>query len=184
MKLLAIDYGEKRMGFALGDKLTKTAVPLDQMNRKSPADDIRTIGQIVNEFEVNTIIIGYPLNMDGTKNDITKKVENFAQSLKKKLKIEIKLVDERLSSFEAEEMLKTVKKKYQDRKKIYSISSKNLQLIEEARSVGASAKFTGSGGAIVGTYKDEKMFSTLKKRLRKLKVKTIKPQIATAQGRA
>ncbi len=58
-----------------------------------------------------------------------------------------------------------------------------MQLIEEARSVGASAKFTGSGGAIVGTYKDERMLSTLKKRLRKLKVKTIKPQIAIAKGR-
>ena len=70
------------------------------------------------------------------------------------------------------------------RKKIYPISAKNLQLVEEARSVGVSAKFTGSGGAIVGIYNDEKMFSTLKKRLRKIKVKTIKPQIAIAKGRA
>jgi glucuronokinase len=69
------------------------------------------------------------------------------------------------------------------RKKIYQISPRNLQLIEEARSVGASAKFTGSGGAIVGTYNDEKMFSTLKKQLNGLKVKTIKPQIAVAKGR-
>jgi putative Holliday junction resolvase len=117
MQILAIDYGEKRMGFALGDKQTKTAVPLSQMICKNPADDIRTIMQIVDEFDVNTIIIGYPLNMNGTKNDITKKVENFAQNLKKKMKIEIKLVDERLSSFEAEEILKPIKKKYQNRKK-------------------------------------------------------------------
>jgi putative Holliday junction resolvase len=117
MRILAIDYGEKRMGFALGDDLTKIAVPLDQYIRSKSADDIRAITQIVDEYEVNTIIIGYPLNMDGTKNDITTKVENFAQKLKKKIKIEIKLVDERLSSFEAEEMLKTIKKKYLDRKK-------------------------------------------------------------------
>jgi glucuronokinase len=65
------------------------------------------------------------------------------------------------------------------RKKIYKISSENIEMVQEARSVGASAKFTGSGGAIVGTYKDERMFNALKKRLSKLRVKTIKPRIVT-----
>jgi len=64
------------------------------------------------------------------------------------------------------------------RAKIYSITPENVQMVEEARSIGASAKFTGSGGAIVGTYKDEKIFKTLKKRLSALKVKVIKPAIA------
>jgi len=117
MNILAIDYGEKRIGFALGNKLTKTVVPIDQINRKNYHSDMAIINQIVEEYEVNTIIIGYPLNMDGTQNEITKKVENFAKILKKKLNIKIKFVDERLSSFEAEEMLKTIKPKYQDRKK-------------------------------------------------------------------
>lgn len=124
IKILAIDYGEKRMGFALGDKSSNTAVVLSQINRKNSASDIKAIHRMVNEFDVNTIIIGYPLNMDGTKNDMTKKVENFAKILKRDLKITIKLVDERLSSFEAEEMIKTIKPKYQDRKKsIDSISA-------------------------------------------------------------
>jgi len=64
------------------------------------------------------------------------------------------------------------------RRKIYNITPENIQMVEEARSIGASAKFTGSGGAIVGTYKDEKIFKTLKKRLSALKVKVIKPAIA------
>jgi glucuronokinase len=64
------------------------------------------------------------------------------------------------------------------RRKIYTISPENLQMVEEARLVGASATFTGSGGAIVGTYKDEKMFAALKSRLGKLKIKVIKPVIA------
>ncbi len=85
---------------------------------------------------------------------------------------------------EKEKIANLLNSNFDRRKKIYSISSRNLQLVEEARSVGASAKFTGSGGAIVGTYKDEKMFSALKKRLHKLKVKTIKPKIAFAQGGA
>ena len=67
------------------------------------------------------------------------------------------------------------------RRKIYNITPENIQMVEEARSVGASAKFTGSGGAIVGTYKDERVFKTLKKRLSASKVKVIKPVIALPQ---
>jgi glucuronokinase len=84
---------------------------------------------------------------------------------------------------EKEKIAKLLNSNFDRRKKIYSISSRNLQLVEEARSVGASAKFTGSGGAIVGTYKDQRMFNALKKRLHKLNVKIIKPQIAFAQDR-
>jgi len=62
--------------------------------------------------------------------------------------------------------------------KIYSISPENLQMVEEACLEGASAKFTGSGGAIVGTYKDEEMFKALKNRLGESKIKVIKPVFA------
>ena len=64
------------------------------------------------------------------------------------------------------------------RRKICTISPENLQMVGEARSVGASAKFTGSGGAIVGTYRDAAMFRTLKAHLAKLKIKVIRPVIA------
>jgi len=63
------------------------------------------------------------------------------------------------------------------RRKIYRISAENLNMVDTARSTGASAKFTGSGGAIVGTYTDRKMFNELKKKLRKLHIKIIKPKI-------
>jgi len=61
--------------------------------------------------------------------------------------------------------------------KIYRISEENILMVETARSTGASAKFTGSGGAIVGTYENDRMFDQLKKKLRKLKIKVIKPRI-------
>jgi glucuronokinase len=66
------------------------------------------------------------------------------------------------------------------RRKLYRISAANLEMVEAARSVGASAKFTGSGGAITGVYKDEAMFKRLRKRLRELDVRVIKPRIAEA----
>ncbi len=70
------------------------------------------------------------------------------------------------------------------RRKIYSISKQNLNMVDTARSTGASAKFTGSGGAIVGTFKDQNMFSELKKKLRKLRITTIKPKIVPTERKA
>ncbi len=67
------------------------------------------------------------------------------------------------------------------RSRIYQISSSNVEMIETARSCGCSAKFTGSGGAIVGTYKDEKMFTALKKKMKPLGVKVIKPRIVAPE---
>lgn len=70
------------------------------------------------------------------------------------------------------------------RRKIYRLSAENIQMVETARSTGASAKFTGSGGAIMGTYKNEQMFSQLRKKLRKLKTMVIKPKIVNSKGKA
>ena len=63
------------------------------------------------------------------------------------------------------------------RRKLYRISDDNIEMVETARSAGASAKFTGSGGAIVGTYDDQKIFKELKKKLLRIKVNVIKPVI-------
>lgn len=69
------------------------------------------------------------------------------------------------------------------RRQIYRISDDNLRMVQEARATGASAKFTGSGGAIVGTYTDERMFAELRKRLGRLNIKVIKPKIPDPQAR-
>lgn len=70
------------------------------------------------------------------------------------------------------------------RRKIYHLSEENIRMVEAARSTGASAKFTGSGGAIVGTYENKQMFDQLKKKLRKLKIKVIKPRITSSTRKA
>lgn len=68
------------------------------------------------------------------------------------------------------------------RRKLSPLSPGNLQMVETARSVGASAKFPGSGGAIVGTYADDAMFETLKKEMNKLNIAVIRPDIVTGPG--
>ncbi|MGE5295812.1 MAG: GHMP kinase, partial [Solirubrobacterales bacterium] len=73
---------------------------------------------------------------------------------------------------------------FDKRCEIYKISEGNIQMVEAARSVGASANFTGSGGAIVGTYADERMFVNLRRTLQKLNIQVIKPKIVPGVGAA
>ncbi len=84
---------------------------------------------------------------------------------------------EALESGKPEQLGRILDLNFNKRRSIYRISDDNLAMIETARSLGASAKFTGSGGAIVGTYSDAKMFNELKKGLGKLGVKVIKPRL-------
>ena len=78
-------------------------------------------------------------------------------------------------------MSQLVDANFDKRRSIYQISDENIQMVQTARGAGASAKFTGSGGAIVGTYPDESVFKQLKKELGKLQIKVIKPKIVTSK---
>ena len=106
MKILAIDYGKKRMGFAVGSLALKVSTPLDHLNRKDIRADLLYIKDLIENHDIGRIVIGLPLNMDGTKGKIVREVENFYKFLKKRIKIGIEMIDERLTSFEAEEILK------------------------------------------------------------------------------
>ncbi len=73
---------------------------------------------------------------------------------------------------------------FDKRRQIYRISSDNIRMVETARSTGASATFTGSGGAIVGTYEDERMFTELRHKLGRLNITVLKPRIVAGTGNA
>ena len=73
---------------------------------------------------------------------------------------------------------------FDKRRQIYRIANENIRMVEAARSTGASATFTGSGGAIVGTYEDEQMFIDLRKALHKLNINVIKPRIVSSKENA
>lgn len=118
MKILAIDYGKKRLGFALGDTLINSATPLRQIDRKNLTQDIDYIKELIDEYDVQKIVTGYPLNMDGTQSKITAEVEKFSAALQKKIAVPVDFIDERLTSFEAEELLKDYKPDFRKRKKI------------------------------------------------------------------
>ncbi len=125
-RILAIDYGEKRIGIAISDPLKIFAIPLTTiLNNKNFWNEFI---KIFEKYNIVEIILGYPLKEDGTKSSITLKVEEFENKLKNKIKLPIKLVDERYSSSIAtEQIIESVKSKKKRRDK--SLIDKNAAAV-------------------------------------------------------
>ena len=109
MQIVAFDFGTKKIGIAVGQTQTMTSSPLDivfSKNNKINWDGIMTI---LEEWKPGLILVGKPLNMDGTDSDIMQKVDIFYKKLEKLTKVKCEYVDERLTSFEARQNLGELK---------------------------------------------------------------------------
>ncbi len=109
-KVLSIDFGLKRIGFAVGNPQLGVANPIAPIIYKDFRQVIAHIQYLMTDYDVSRIVIGYPVNMDGSRCPMTQHVEHFTQRLKKSLAPfdAIEYVDERLSSLEADEELKAI----------------------------------------------------------------------------
>lgn len=105
MRILSLDVGEKKIGIAISDALGITAQALDTLIRKDKKSDYKHIKEIVSNMGVSKIIVGLPLNLNGTAGPKAKEAYNFAEKLKEELGIPIQLWDERLSTLEANRIL-------------------------------------------------------------------------------
>ncbi|MHC4462799.1 MAG: Holliday junction resolvase RuvX [Planctomycetota bacterium] len=103
MRYLAIDYGDKRTGLAICDHDETIASPLAVIQGQK--DLIKKIADAVETENVEAVVLGLPLNMDGSQGPQAKLIFKFADQLKEHLNIPIHFQDERLSSFSAEEKL-------------------------------------------------------------------------------
>ena len=103
MRILGIDYGEARVGIAISDALNITAQGLETIQRNnSDKVVLRRLDEIFEEYEVDTIIVGMPLNMNGTISERAKITQQFIHKLKCKYnKMKIDTIDERLTTVEA-----------------------------------------------------------------------------------
>ena len=103
MRVLGIDYGEARVGIAVTDALGITAQGLETITYNGNDKKVLAkIDDIINTYEISTIVIGMPLNMDGSKTERAQKTEQFIHKLKCKYnKIKIETVDERLTTVQA-----------------------------------------------------------------------------------
>ncbi len=106
MRYLALDLGDRRIGIALSDPLGMLARPLEVMERTSRAADYAHIAKRVAEYNVATIIVGLPLNMDGTEGSRAAWSRDYAAELAETVGVPVVMWDERLSTEEAAAILR------------------------------------------------------------------------------
>jgi putative holliday junction resolvase len=104
-RVLALDYGRRRIGMAISDEMGITAKPLAVLERTNRRHDLRRLREIARQQGVRLIIVGHPLHLDGAVSEMAQECARFAVRVRKELGIEVTLADERLTSHTAKEML-------------------------------------------------------------------------------
>ena len=105
MRILGLDIGSKRIGVAISDALGITAQGLMTLHREKEPDITESLKDIMSKQKIKEIVIGLPLNMNGSYGPQAKDAISFADNLKEKLKIPVKLWDERMSTIEVERVM-------------------------------------------------------------------------------
>lgn len=108
MRILGLDYGSKTVGVAMTDALGMTVQPYKTIQRDRESklrQTLSEIAEIVEQYQIEKIVMGLPLNMDDTEGDRAAKTRDFAEKLKLRVAVPIESTDERLTTMEAEEIL-------------------------------------------------------------------------------
>ena len=104
-RLLALDVGEKTIGLALSDTLRRVASPYDTIRRGKFAKDAESLQRIIKEQDVGGLVIGYPVNMDGSEGPRTQSTRTFASNLGKLIGLPMLLWDERMTTMAVERVM-------------------------------------------------------------------------------
>jgi len=104
-RVLGIDFGEKRLGLALSDESRTLASPLAVYERKDLQSDLRFLRDLILRYQITEIVLGLPLNMDGSLGPKAQQVLEFKRALEESLKLPVHTVDERFTTAEAERAL-------------------------------------------------------------------------------
>lgn len=118
MRLLALDFGSKTVGVAVSDELGLTATGVEIIRRKSPnklRQTLARIEELIKEYNIDKIILGYPVMLDGSEGERVEKTKEFASMLERRTEKEIVFQDERLTTVEAYEIMDLMGIKKEDR---------------------------------------------------------------------
>lgn len=105
-RILALDIGERRIGVAVSDETATVAQPLAVIAREGTAKDVERITQIAHQHEANEVVVGLPVTLRGEQAQAVQKVQAFVAHLRRALDVPIVLVDERLSTAEADRRMR------------------------------------------------------------------------------
>lgn len=104
--LLGFDYGTQQIGVAVGQELTGTSTPLATLSCRNETPDWDAITRLIEEWRPAALVVGVPLNMDGTEQAMTQAARRFARRLEGRYRLPVHLADERLTSVEAGRLLR------------------------------------------------------------------------------
>jgi putative pre-16S rRNA nuclease len=116
MRTLGVDLGRATIGLALADEVLRTARSLTTLRRRGDEEDLAALLEVVREWEVRRIVLGLPLNMDGSEGPSARYARGFAAKLETGLGLPVELFDERLSTFEADVRLRDLGFSAKDRR--------------------------------------------------------------------
>jgi putative holliday junction resolvase len=105
-RVMGLDVGSRRIGIAVSDPLGITAQGLETLQRRNKRTDLAALEQVIREYSVKEIVIGLPLRMSGAEGTQSEKMQVFAEELRKKFRLPVHLWDERLTSAEANRLLR------------------------------------------------------------------------------
>lgn len=101
-RILALDFGKKRIGVAVSDALNIIAQSVGTIERKGIKNDFKKIHNLLQEYNAVKLIVGLPLNMNGSAGESAKLATDFVSELKKEIDISIEMIDERLTTAQGE----------------------------------------------------------------------------------
>lgn len=127
--MLAVDYGKKNIGLAYTDELRMTVQPLPSLPNRGVRDFLNRLRATIQSLDIRELVVGIPINMNGTRGDAAIQMEELMDTLKAKLKIPLRGVDERLSTVEAMEFWNNLNSRQQ--KKYRTVDSLAAALILE-----------------------------------------------------
>jgi putative Holliday junction resolvase len=104
-RILGIDYGTRRLGFALSDETAMMAMPLSVVTVQSVGEAVNTVCRLVLEKQAVRVVVGLPMNMDNTKGPMALEVDDFVGKLAAKCRVPVDVWDERMSTGLVERML-------------------------------------------------------------------------------
>lgn len=103
-QIMGFDFGTTRIGVAIGQSLTGTAAPLEPVSARDGKPDWAALDSIVQEWQPDTLVVGLPLNMDGTISDMARRARKFANRIQDRYQLPCYLIDERLTTAEAKRL--------------------------------------------------------------------------------
>ena len=106
---LAFDYGHKRIGVAAGDSVTRRATPVTTLKASNAGIDWPAIDHVVHEWQPAILVVGVPLNTDGSLGELARTAQGFARELGRLHHLPVELIDERFSSLDAADELKSAR---------------------------------------------------------------------------